>query len=621
MGRIWQFYKKSVGEYFINRLNALSEQIESESGTPGARQAYSEFEQVLERYLGNIRGTLGKTSDIFTEKGPTGKKTQFVDPQLAQLTGIYKSPKQLEEFIKRTSGLAGQFEPILDVLVGDLDPASIDAMLSPLDKVQAAFNLLTQADPAMKEVLDDADLFRRIGEQAIDAWDFDMLTKGITQLRAALQSYNQLQLGGFGGMGEDFTEQARKNVEETIKLFKKLETQFSQGGRGASPLGITGVPTFLDPQTQSLLHKRNIAQVRERFRRPEKEGGFPRGRAFTLRQRVVDPASKQILENIAVNFRKVGDAATSTGKSVGVFTEDWDDMVKAVQARKGLGQAFGRVIRWGIASRAVYGVVGAMQDMVNTMTDVESGIAILRQVMSPLETNFEEIQNAAANFAKGFGLPIRGVIDSMRVFAQQGLAQQDVIDRTRTSVLAANVSTLSAAEATEAITAAAKIYRNEGESTIRFIDSWSEVEAKHAITSKDLALALQKSAAVAKTSGVTFDQLNGIITGIGETSRQTGKEIGTSLRFIFRRIQSAKGPKELGKIGIPTVAPTGDLRSSFEILKDLAGVWDDLTNAQRLNIAQAIGGRRHYNNLIILMNHWDDALSALSDSLNSKGAA
>ena len=147
------------------------------------------------------------------------------------------------------------------------------------------------------------------------------------------------------------------------------------------------------------------------------------------------------------------------------------------------------------------------------------------------------------------------------------------------------------------------------------------MEARHAITSKDLAQALMKAGAVAKTSGISFDELNAIITGIGETSRQTGREIGTSLRFMFRRIQAEKGPKELSKMGIPVLGPTGELRRGMDVLGDLAAKWVELGTAQKLSIAQAIGGRRHYNSLIILMDHWDDALSALEHSINSKGAA
>ena len=621
MSKIWMFYKKAVSDYFLKRLDDLKKEIEKESGTPEGRKAYTEYEQALEKYLSNIRGTIGRMSDIFTTKGPSGKKTQFVDPELARLVGVYKSPKQIEEFLQQTSPMSGELKPIMDVLVGDLDPAMIADMATPLEKVRTAFQMLTKEDSGMRAILDDADAFRRIGHEAVKAWDFDKLVQGITQLRGGLQAYNRLQIGGFGGLGDDYTEQTRKNVEDTVRYLKQLEQMFAPIGSEASPLGTVGVPPFLDAKTQELIHRRNISQVQKEFEKPAAAGGPKTGQAFTYRYKIVDPATKQTLTSMSEEFKKIGEETNKAGQQVGLFTQRSDDLIKSFQNKRGIGQAFGRVIRWGLASRTVYGLTSALQNMVSTIADVESGVAILRQVMSPLETNFDQITQSALNFAKQFGLPIRQVVDSMRVFAQQGLAQQEVVDRTRTSMLAANVTTLSTTEATEAITAAMKVYGKEGQSTIGFLDAWAEVEAKHAITSMDLANALKKAAAVAKTSGVSFNQLNAIITGIGETTRQTGKEIGTSLRFMFRRIQADKAPKELARIGIPVVAETGELRSTFDILGDLANNWTDLTNAQRLNLATAIGGRRHYNSLLVLMDHWDDVLDTLGDSLNSKGAA
>jgi len=623
--KIWQFYKKSISEYFLRRLDALKKTIEQESGAPEGRQAFIEYEQVIEKFLANIRGTVGKMSDIFTTAGPSGKKTQFVDEELARLTGIYRSPKQIEELVKQTTVTGTPFKPILDMLTADLDAANIEDIAAPLEKVNAAFSALIAPKGKvqgidLKEILMDAELFGRFGEEAVAKWDFDKLVQGITQLRAGLQSYNRLRISGFSGA--DYTEAVRVNVEETVKLLKQLEKAVvPSGGPGGSALGLINVPSNLDPGTQALLHRRNLAQIRKFFKTAEAAGGPERGQAFSLRQKVVDPATKQVLKDSIIHFRNIGQTANSTGQQIGLFTEKYDDMIASLQSRKGVGQAFKRVINWGIASRTVYGMVGALQDTINTMADVETGISKLRQVMSPLNTNFEELTKSALTFAKDFGLPIRQVIDAMRVFAQQGLAQEEVVDRTRTSMLAANVTTLSTTDATEAITAAMKVYRIEGQGTIRFLDSWSEVSAKHAVTSATLADALKKSAAVASTAGVTFDQLNGIITGIGETSRQTGKEIGTSLRFMFRRLTSQKAPEALQKIDIPVIGESNALRSGFDILGDLAAKWDELNSAQKLNIATAIGGRRHYNNLIILMDHWDDVLDTLEDSVNSKGAA
>jgi len=153
------------------------------------------------------------------------------------------------------------------------------------------------------------------------------------------------------------------------------------------------------------------------------------------------------------------------------------------------------------------------------------------------------------------------------------------------------------------------------------LDAWSETEARHAITAADMANAIKKSAAAAKNAGFTFNELNGIVAGIGSVTRQSGKEVGTAMRFIARRLFSEKGPKALGEIGIPTITATGENRRGFDILSDLSKQWAMLTNAQKLNVAQSLGGTRQYNALLVGMDNWDEVLDAIEDSTNSKGSA
>jgi hypothetical protein len=112
-----------------------------------------------------------------------------------------------------------------------------------------------------------------------------------------------------------------------------------------------------------------------------------------------------------------------------------------------------------------------------------------------------------------------------------------------------------------------------------------------------------------------------MVAAVGAVTRQTGKEVGTSFRFILRRLFSEEGPNALAKMNIPTIDEAGELRPAFEILGDLAGQWDDLSSAQRMNVAQSIGGTRQYNSLLVLMDQWDEVLRGIGNSTNSKGSA
>jgi len=285
-----------------------------------------------------------------------------------------------------------------------------------------------------------------------------------------------------------------------------------------------------------------------------------------------------------------------------------------------VGSVIRRVAMWGAASGAVYGIIGGAKQMLQTMKQAETGLVNLKKVMSHVTTDFDHMRDSAVRFAKDYGAELMGVFETMRIFAQQGLPQEQVREMTRVATLAANVTTMKPPEAAEALTSATRQFNIEGEKSIAILDSWNEVENKFAITAKDLADGFKKAGTAAKITGIDVHKLNGIITAIGEATRQTGKEVGTSLKFIFSRMATEKAPRAMKAVGVKTMEG-GKLREGSAILDDLAKKWVTLTRSQKLATAQAIGGIRHYNALMVMMDNYDRALAATAASINSVGSA
>ena len=616
----WKLYRLAVGEFLIKQVETAKkemEELEAAGEQRGANVAYGVYEKRINRLQDFVSRSVGKPTDIYTDD------RRFITPGLAKAAGVYQTPQQI---IQKASEPLGEedvkLRSVFDKLTKDLGEGG-EGGAAPLDKIREALSELSGMDAGMVSLLTNAERVKRLGPQVVEAWsDLDKVSDRVTKLREALQQIMKFNQDEFGAV-------QKKNLDNMIKYLKSIENMYSQMDLGSlkekqqgyGEIGLIKVPKFIAPKEQRALHERNIMKTKEYFRRPEAEGGPEVGDRFSYTAKVVG-SSGEIIKNVITNFHKYGEVVTEAGEKVGRFSTSQKDLIKHMQkANASFGSAIKRVVMWGAASRLVYGGMSYLSKSLSDISELEQGVAQLRMVMSPLETDFGKMQKASIGFSKEYGVPTASVLKSMKIFAQQGLKQQDVIDRTGTATLASNVTTLSAKEATEALTAAMKVFRSEGQSSLRFLDAWSETEAKHAITAADMANAIKKSAAAARTAGVDFDQLNGIVAAIGSVTRQSGKEVGTSLRFIFRRLFSEKGPKELAKINIPVLGDTGELRSGFEVLGDLAGRWKDLTSAQKLNIAQSIGGTRQYNALIVLMNNWDEAIRGIQNSTNSKGSA
>ena len=613
--KAWKLWRIAMGDFLSNQAKQAEDAFTVAKEGGSATQEFAEFSSSVEKFRESIIRSAGKQTDIYTQN------RRFIFDKLAKEGGVFLNPEQL---VEKSRGIFGEDDQTRDIFKNIVESLESGGPLAaPTDVVRGMVKELSGVDQELLKMMENAELVKRMGSEMVQTWDFDRITKGAVRLREALAQYSKFNLS------EAIDVEARTNIKNIIgmlaqveKLYGKLDmAKTTEGPFGKYEAGLIKIPQFLPPSEQEALHLGNIQRVRERFAKPEEAGGAEIGEKFTYFMKVADQAGNSI-KNIGIQFNKYGEAANVAGEKVGKFSEINVDLGNTLRTTSSMFKsALKRVVMWGGAATLVYGGVQQLKDSIGELADIEMGIAQLKMVMNPLETDFDKLSKSATGFAKQYGVGVTDVIKSMKIFAQQGLKQSEVVDRAQVSTLAANVTTLAAAEATEALTAAMKSFGPEIGTAMTALDSWSEVEAKHAITAGDMANAIKKSAAAARNAGFTFNELNGVVASIGAVTRQSGKEVGTAMRFIFRRLTAEKGPKVLAGIGIPTITDSGELRRGFDVLSDLNAQWNDLTSAQKMNIAQAIGGTRQYNAVLVLMDNWNEALSAIEHSTNSKGSA
>ncbi len=66
---------------------------------------------------------------------------------------------------------------------------------------------------------------------------------------------------------------------------------------------------------------------------------------------------------------------------------------------------------------------------------------------------------------------------------------------------------------------------------------------------------------------------------------------------------------------------TGELRSTYDILHDLADAWDNLTSVEKQELAETVAGKTQRSLFTAIMTNFDTAVEATEDALNSEGSA
>src|SRR5699024_8913466 len=129
----------------------------------------------------------------------------------------------------------------------------------------------------------------------------------------------------------------------------------------------------------------------------------------------------------------------------------------------------------------------------------------------------------------------------------------------------------------------------------------NEVSNNTAAEMDHLGQAYSRAAATAAQSGTSFEELTAILATTQETTRLGGEVIGTTWRTMDKNVaqiasQSTKSQQKnydmFKEWGVDLLDANGELKSTYDVLKDISGVWDNLSSVEQTTAATAIGGSR-----------------------------
>lgn len=269
----------------------------------------------------------------------------------------------------------------------------------------------------------------------------------------------------------------------------------------------------------------------------------------------------------------------------------------------------------------IYGGGQFARESFSQMAEFEERMIAIRQVINPLRADMAALSGTAFEVARDLGANVNDVAAGQVIYAQQGLSGGQINQQVGTAALAQNVTDLDLEESTEGLTAAQKQFKLALADSARVLDAWNEIENTSAVRASVLADATKRAGTAARSAGVDFDQFNGIVAAMSEATRKSGREVGTSLKFMFQHLRDPEAVASLQQLGIFTQNAEGTFRSASDVIGELAGRWEDLTNAEQRNVAQAIAGSRHYNDFVVMIETWGRAGDLASSSLLSQGSA
>lgn len=223
------------------------------------------------------------------------------------------------------------------------------------------------------------------------------------------------------------------------------------------------------------------------------------------------------------------------------------------------------------------------------------------------------------------------MVDAASEFKKSGFNEEDSATLAGVAAMYQNVAddAISAGESANFIISQMKAFGLEAEDATHIIDALNEVSNTQAVSSADLANNLGKASAAMALGNNTYEQSLAMMTAITEINRSGAKSARALVSVQSRLTQVLDEQSSTGKaligiydgLGIALKDQNGQLRPTFEIFKDLAKVWPNLTTNQKDYIALTQAGANQTSNFVALMDNFDAALKAEATAMESSGSA
>lgn len=121
------------------------------------------------------------------------------------------------------------------------------------------------------------------------------------------------------------------------------------------------------------------------------------------------------------------------------------------------------------------------------------------------------------------------------------------------------------------------------------------------------------------TYGNSFQQVIGLVTAGTEIMQGRSAQVARGLNMIASRI--VKNQSALAAYGITVQNADGSLKSTYDVLTELAPQWEAMSDAQRVALGDSIAGTNQYKVLAAVMSNINTAVNANETALSSEGSA
>lgn len=316
-----------------------------------------------------------------------------------------------------------------------------------------------------------------------------------------------------------------------------------------------------------------------------------------------------------------------------------------------MGQKFRSLSQYLISNFGFQALTTGIRSGVTSIKELDSAMTELKKTSEGTKQEYRDFTTQARSDAKDIGSTTTQITNSAADFSRLGYTLGESQTLAKNTGVLKNVSEFeSIDDATTAMISMMKAYDVKVDDSMDLIDKMNLIGNNYAISTDGIATALQDSGSALVAAGNDFDKSVALVTAANSVVQDPSK-VGAGLRTIALRLRgttaeelSSMGEdteglvettsklnsniKSLtavnGKAGVSILDMNGNYRDTYDILKDISQVWNDigkqdLADGQNRQAAllEMMAGKNRSNILASILQHPELLTDVYNDSTNN----
>lgn len=313
-----------------------------------------------------------------------------------------------------------------------------------------------------------------------------------------------------------------------------------------------------------------------------------------------------------------------------------------------LKNAWAKFSQWGFATGILTRAVSGIRNMIVEVKDLDAALVDLRKTTTMSKSQLEQFYYTANETAKQMGVTTKEIIDQASAWSRLGYSSAEAATKmAKYSSMFASISPgMDVDKATDGLVSIMKAFDIGNENPDEVLDgimSKINIIGNTAATSNDeIVTMLSKSSSAMREANNTLEETIALETAAVEITRDDDS-VGTAFKTVAMRIRGydeetesysnsveklsgdiadlTKTASTPGGISLFTDASKTEYKSTYQLLKEISEIYDQLDDKTQAGLLEALAGKRQGQIIAATINNFEAAEKAMNNMANSAGSA